>query len=630
MVASQMHAASHSVPPQDNHELPYHQPAPNNRMLLSLECGIPSEVTWALSRLLMFTATDRFHLTQWPTLPAALCHWPEWLLTQEEKMDEDSLNFCPSPDFATNRRFALDSILVLKNMSMTEEGGNVLARSERVRTLVMRILETCQRPTDSTLELLLGGIDLFRTTIAKWPTPPTPAQITLLIELVGRSHDRAVLISGWLGLHTLLDTFTQTMHVKPTSPALNAAIRVLPIHFDRDLISAALEYILAHVSHPALAKAFLHHPEMPQVLRLLASQLLYDQQRVIDHVKLTLGVPPKTAIAQNNAIGLLELTQEELDSISTLPEPDRVTKWMKRVFEISPHAEITQVDFWGLYKTAFAQYGPDSMLPATDLIKLVGTVFPSATPMVVPGVGGKPSKFVIKGLERKRAAAEGRTKCHWGKWGCPTPPFDSAASLFIHLKEHIAHYPTTTCTWGSCTHHSGTQKDFIAHLRTHLPLQLPVVRHPGQVDDVIIPAHSHADVGVPTARPVPPPPQLFMVYPKPREDPPPTSFAALLIMRILYRTSFVQAEVVLKTDGDHFGFPGIEQPLTGETGEGAEGVETEDFGLDMLEGQWRGQAAFKAIGGMLAIVQIHDPVIATWVDEMLDTIRALPLSEKFI
>ncbi|KAG8795744.1 Chromatin structure-remodeling complex protein rsc9 [Serendipita sp. 399] len=521
-------------------------------------------------------------------------------------------------------------------MSTTEEGGNGLARSERVRHLMMTILERCQYPTDSTLEFLLAGVDLFRYTIAKWPAPPSAAQIKTLVDIVGRSHDRAVLIAGWSGLHNLLDTFTQTMHVRPTSPALNAAIRVLPIHFDRDLISAALDYILAHVSHPALAKAFLHHPDMPQMLRLLASQLLYDQQRVVDHVKLTLGPPPKTAIAQNNAIGLLELTQEELNALSTLSEPDRVTKWMKRVFEVSPHAEITQVDFWGLYKTAFSQYGTDSMLPATDLIKLVGTVFPTATPMVVPGVGGKPSKFVIKGVERRRAAAEGRTKCHWDKWGCPTPPFDSPASLFMHVQDHhllaLARrhdHPITTCSWGSCTHQSATQEDFMAHLRTHLPLHLPVVRHPGQVDDVLIPPHSHADVGVPTARPAPPGPQQLVVYPKPREDPPPTSFAALLIMRILYRTSFVKAEVVLKTDGDHFGFPGIEQPLQGEGGESVEGVETEDFGLDSLEGQWRGQAAFKAIGGMLGVVQIHDPVIAAWVDEMLDTIRGLPLSEKF-
>jgi len=298
---------------------------------------------------------------------------------------------------------------------------------------------------------------------------------------------------------------------------------------------------------------------------------------------------------------------------------------MQQVFEVVPHAEMTQVDFWNLYKGAFAPYGLDNMLPATDLIKLVTTIFPQANAMVLPGVNGKPPKFVIRGLERRRASADNRTKCQWDRWRCQVPPFASPSLLYAHVKSHTEPVPTTKCLWGSCAHESKTTALFGAHLLTHLPVQIHGTRHPGQTDDLIVPPQTEAYASTPTLRPVPPPPQQSMVFQKAIEDPPPTSFTALLIMRILYRTSFVQAEVVMKTDGDHFGFPGIEQPGGEEETEGTYGgVVMEDLGFDTLEGQRRGKAAFKAIAGMLGGVHIHDPAIAAWIDEMLDSIKALP------
>jgi chromatin structure-remodeling complex subunit RSC9 len=311
---------------------------------------------------------------------------------------------------------------------------------------------------------------------------------------------------------------------------------------------------------------------------------------------------------------------------------------MQRMFDVSPRAEMTQVDFWNLYKGAFAVYGTDNMLPATDLIKLVTTVFPAAMAMVIPGANGKPPKFVIKGLERKRAAAEGRTKCHWDKWGCPEPAFGTPAELSAHVRSHLMLNPTTKCLWGSCTHSSPTTELFERHLLTHLPLpDLVHTRHPGQVDDVMVPPgiDTDADMGMPTTRPIPPVPPVPTTYSKPREDPPSTSLCALLIMRILYRTSFAQAEVVMKTDGDHFGFPGVEQNvgrngeeiIEGDGGSGKEdGVVVQDYGYDEAEGQRKGKDAFKGIGSMLASVQIHDGAIMAWIDEMVDSIKALPIS----
>jgi hypothetical protein len=79
---------------------------------------------------------------------------------------------------------------------------------------------------------------------------------------------------------------------------------------------------------------------------------------------------------------------------------------MQRLFDESPEGEMTQVDFWTLYKDAFAVYGIDKLMRATDLIREVPTVFPGAKAKVIPGDDEKPTRYVIRGLERKRVAVE--------------------------------------------------------------------------------------------------------------------------------------------------------------------------------------------------------------------------------
>lgn len=294
---------------------------------------------------------------------------------------------------------------------------------------------------------------------------------------------------------------------------------------------------------------------------------------------------------------------------------------MKLIFEVSPRAEVTQVEFWTLYKAAFSSYEP-AMLPAADLIKLVTTIFPSTQALVVNGADGKASKFIIRGIDRRRSTAENRTKCRWDEWGCIEPAFSSPAALLSHVMTHITPNSTRKCLWGNCGREFSSHAAFMAHLATHLPLMTPVARHAGQVDDVMVPSNAEVNTPTPTARPIPPGLQTTFRYIKPREDPPPTSFTALLIMRILFRTSFIAGEVVMKTDNDHFGFPGVEQG----TGDGEEitGLIMNDLGYDEIEGQRKGIAAFRSLGNILSGIHIHDGAIASWIEEMLDTIRSQP------
>src|SRR5258708_28042877 len=114
-----------------------------------------------------------------------------------------------------------------------------------------------------------------------------------LISIVANSQDRAAIISGLCGLQNILDAFPNVRHVTPTSGSLKTAIRLLGIMEDRELVLAALEYLLAHLANPSLAKAFLPHPELPAVLRLLILHILYDQNLIAENMVLTVQPPAK-------------------------------------------------------------------------------------------------------------------------------------------------------------------------------------------------------------------------------------------------------------------------------------------------------------------------------------------------
>lgn len=77
----------------------------------------------------------------------------------------------------------------------------------------------------------------------------------------------------------------------------------------------------------SMAKAFLLHPEMPGVLRLLVSFLLKEQQSLEE--KVTLDITGNIRTVSSDAVSTRdhELTKDELDSLLSKPEPQRCYDW---------------------------------------------------------------------------------------------------------------------------------------------------------------------------------------------------------------------------------------------------------------------------------------------------------------
>lgn len=295
---------------------------------------------------------------------------------------------------------------------------------------------------------------------------------------------------------------------------------------------------------------------------------------------------------------------------------------MRAMFTSKPEGEVTQVDFWNLYKDCFAPYADQhALLVASDVIKNVTNVFPQAQAMVLQG---PTPRFVVRGVDRRKMTnANERYRCHWGRAQCSSQPFSSATELYDHILEYLTPLEADvsgefSCLWGSCSRTSLPKQALRAHVLTHLSSAQPSQKHPSQSDTITLPSENYPFPNEnPTNRPPPPPRSTTITYQVPLVDPPSTSLTALLVMRVLFRTSFASADAAPRVDADHFGFPGIVE----DTGE-PDGTEISEQGItgDEKEGERRGRKAFIGIRKLLADVKIRDEALMGWVTEMIDEV----------
>jgi chromatin structure-remodeling complex subunit RSC9 len=150
------------------------------------------------------------------------------------------------------------------------------------------------------------------------PLPP-------LQRIASQSSNRSLIIASLTALTLILSNPLNSVQVTPDSSALQASIRYLALFVDKPLVDACLNYLYAHLSHTALAKAFLFHSEMASVLKLLVSLLLTEQ--VEETVTLDVTGTIHTAASLAVSTRHHELTKEELDNLIEKPEPQRCYEW---------------------------------------------------------------------------------------------------------------------------------------------------------------------------------------------------------------------------------------------------------------------------------------------------------------
>lgn len=286
------------------------------------------------------------------------------------------------------------------------------------------------------------------------------------------------------------------------------------------------------------------------------------------------------------------------------------------MFVSRPEGEVTQVDFWNLYKDTFSPH-PDKgpLLVASDVIKNVSSVFPAAQAMVLQD---PVQRFIVRGVDRRKDIINEDFRCNWSRGTCSTNTFESVGDLYDHLLTHIdvAQGTDSICLWSTCPVTSLPKYALRSHVLTHLAIHQSVKQHPTQSDVISLAAHDSIFPNPnPTVRPIPPPRNTAIVYSQPTIDPPSTSLAALLCIRILFRTAFASVEVAPRADADHFGFPGVVEEMDEE--EVAEQAIGDVDALDK-EGERRGRKAFVGVRRLMEGVKLANDVLMSWIVEMTD------------
>ena len=309
----------------------YTEATPSNRMALSVRSGIHSEVAWALDRLVRLGGNEQFSYKSYPGLIDGLFDWPEWYVTQGYKqLDEKTQLFGPSKEFLAQHRFALESLLILRNISLQDQAE--LASHSHTLSLLLNGLNNLDFTKDENQEALLHIIDIFQSLAHSLyineGVPDISNPIVPLKRIVSKSTNRSIVIAAFGALTGVLSHPSNTLHFARTSESLNAAIRYLPLFMDRALVEPCLEHLYIHFAHPGTARTFLLNPELPSVLRVLCSLVLAEQHSTEEKVTLDITPPFRTVAATSTTTARnYELTSEDMSVLSKSAEPHRCYEW---------------------------------------------------------------------------------------------------------------------------------------------------------------------------------------------------------------------------------------------------------------------------------------------------------------
>ncbi|THH02625.1 hypothetical protein EW026_g310 [Hermanssonia centrifuga] len=329
-------------------------------MVLSLCSGIDSEIGWALDRLIRLCNNERFVLKEIPGLTEALFEWPFWYVKDgAHTLTGRSSLFALSRDEERWIRHALESMFVLRNSAINGPNAQELVGRRATQELILLSLHRLKPENDTNTEFLLCIIELLQAIASGSVLPPPDSHLFAnpvppLVDIAGTSQNRSLIIAAMTTLNLLFGNPPNMAHLTPDSPTLAAAIRYLPLVNDKPLVDTCLNYLYTHLSHPAMSKAFLLNPELPSTLRLLVLIILSEQ--VEETVSVDISGQVFTAPVEVEAMKEHVLSQEELDHLLPMPEPQRCFEWMKVMFELNPESEVTQVEFWNLYRDAFNPY----------------------------------------------------------------------------------------------------------------------------------------------------------------------------------------------------------------------------------------------------------------------------------
>jgi chromatin structure-remodeling complex subunit RSC9 len=303
-----------------------------NRMVLSLRSGIHSDISWALERLCRLAQNERFELKDYPGLLDGLFDWPEWYINQGYKeLTDDHALFSPPRDFAAHYRYALESLCVLRCAIMEQKNAIMVSEHAHTLPLILTGLENLDFTKDQNQEPLLHLLEIFQVLASNLSVSASVAEksnpIVPLNRIISKSNNRSLIIAAFTSMNSVLSHPQNAIHLGKASDALTAAIKYLPLLVDKPLVGASLEHIYIHVSNPASARAFLLHPQLPNLLKILSSMIITEQRWTVEDVSIDLTKPQRSLPLDPRAWSNYEMPTAEFEEIRVKEEPKRCHEW---------------------------------------------------------------------------------------------------------------------------------------------------------------------------------------------------------------------------------------------------------------------------------------------------------------
>jgi chromatin structure-remodeling complex subunit RSC9 len=300
-------------------------------MHLSLRSGIDQEITWSLDRLTRLCNNEQWVLRSIPGVLDSLFEWPEWYATEGYKQfTELQALFCTPSVLDQRRRHAVMSIFILRNASLNEQNCQDIAAHSHTLPLILKALHNLDFELDHNAEFVLHAIELLHfvggsLVLSSPSAPPATRPVRPLERIAGTSSNRSMIIASLTTLSLILSIPQNFSHIEEGSLALQAAVRYLPLLKDTPLVEACLNYLYVHLSQPTMCRAFMHNPNLFSVLRLLTSILISEQLE--DTVTEEISGPNHTRPLDTGPTQNHELTEEELNKLLEMQEPERSYEW---------------------------------------------------------------------------------------------------------------------------------------------------------------------------------------------------------------------------------------------------------------------------------------------------------------
>lgn len=287
---SSSHPSTSQNPPRSNpYYSPHHdelRPGASNRLILALRSGVPSEVDWALPRIVCasYDHTDDFRLEKWVDSVGALLYWPEIFVSGLERLSADGGAVGPgiqggeTLDTVMEKR-ATDSLCALRNASCATGNAKLVCRATTINLLKRYfalppsyLLEVVTSYPEITSHLLV----MLANVIPHLQTQQTGVLSTTLSDvlpvLLVESRDKAI-------IEAILPVLLQSAAL-PSLPPLSSALishllQLLAVSPPSPMLDLILDLLLTLSSSSIYSRQILASPYFAKYVRTIAGYLEY-------------------------------------------------------------------------------------------------------------------------------------------------------------------------------------------------------------------------------------------------------------------------------------------------------------------------------------------------------------------